>query len=77
MLSVIALVGTILADGVPCARMQLEDGRRVWISGLPADIDPGDTVSLTGTWGILRNCQAKAFIVDSVQVLNPPSTPRD
>jgi hypothetical protein len=77
MLATLALIGTLIADSVPCARLELEDGRKVWISGLPDGIAVGDKVALDGAWRILRNCNARAFVVDRDDIILPAPRPKD
>lgn len=71
MMTTLVLIGTVLSNGVPCARIELDDGRRVWISGLPRDIAPGDKVMLDGEWRSMRGCNATAFVVTEAEVLSP------
>jgi hypothetical protein len=60
------LTGTVLWTGAPCARVETDAGRRVWVQGLPPGIGSGDHVTLEGDWRHLLTCQARVFVISGV-----------
>ncbi len=66
MLAALVLAGTVLAQSVPCQRLMLDDGTRVWVQGLPEAAAPGTRVVLDGEWRNLRSCNARVFVISRV-----------
>ena len=52
-----AIAGVVVAPGMVCPRLQLDDGRRVSLMGIDRWLALGERLSLEGQWATRSTCQ--------------------
>jgi hypothetical protein len=51
------IAGTVVAPGMVCPRLQLDDGRRISLMGIDRPLALGERLSLEGQWATRSTCQ--------------------
>lgn len=51
------IAGVVVAPGMVCPRLQLDDGRRISLMGIDRSLALGEHLSLEGQWAARSTCQ--------------------
>ena len=51
------IAGVVVAPGMVCPRLQLDDGRRISLMGIDRSLALGERLSLEGQWATRSTCQ--------------------
>lgn len=51
------IAGVVVAPGIVCPRLQLDDGRRISLMGIDRSLALGERLSLEGQWVTRSTCQ--------------------
>jgi hypothetical protein len=51
------IAGVVVAPGIVCPRLQLDDGRRISLMGIDRSLALGERLSLEGQWATRSTCQ--------------------
>jgi hypothetical protein len=51
------IAGVVIAPGMVCPRLQLDDGRRISLMGVDRSLALGERLSLEGQWATRSTCQ--------------------
>jgi len=62
------ITGSYVGPGVECPQFRLEDGETVSLVAMPAEIETGEPVTLTGRWPMFSKCmQGRTFYVRALK----------
>lgn len=53
-------------NAVDCPEILTDDGRRVAVRGLPADVALGDRVRVTGRYGFAATCRGEVLVIENL-----------